>query len=220
MVDKGIDAKKLSIIYNSLNYDEQLSLRYISTSKLYQEHFSNSFYNLVFIGRLTIEKRLDLIISAMELLRKKGLQINLTIIGEGKIKNDLDKLSNDLNLDKNVWFYGPCYNEKLLSKLLYNADVCVSPGNVGLTAIHAMMYGLPVITHNEFKMQGPEFEAIVPNKTGDFFEKDSIQSLAETISSWINMEIDREEIRKNCYSIIDEKYNPHYQIKVLTDNLI
>ena len=25
----------------------------------------------------------------MELLRKKGLQINLTIIGEGKIKNDL-----------------------------------------------------------------------------------------------------------------------------------
>ena len=60
MVDKGIDAKKLSIIYNSLNYDEQLSLRYISTSKLYQEHFSNSFYNLVFIGRLTIEKRLDL----------------------------------------------------------------------------------------------------------------------------------------------------------------
>lgn len=41
-------------------------------------------------------------------------------------------------VDKNVWFYGSCYDEQTNAELIYNADMCVAPGNVGLTAIHAM----------------------------------------------------------------------------------
>lgn len=71
-------------------------------------------------------------------------------------------------VDKNVWFYGSCYDEQTNAELIYNADMCVAPGNVGLTAIHAMTFGCPVITHSDFKWQMPEFEAIHPGKTGDF----------------------------------------------------
>ena len=62
--------------------------------------------------------------------------------------------------------YGETFDEAEISKLLNHADLCVSPGNVGLTAMHALAYGVPVATHNDFKNQMPEFEAITPGKTG------------------------------------------------------
>ena len=37
---------------------------------------------------------------------------------------------------------------KIISKYLYYADICVSPGNVGLTAIHSLTYGTPVNSQN------------------------------------------------------------------------
>lgn len=54
------------------------------------------------------------------------------------------------------------------AEFIYNADLCVSPGNVGLTAMHSLVFGCPVITHNCFEWQMPEFEAIQPGITGDF----------------------------------------------------
>ena len=60
---------------------------------------------------------------------------------------------------------GECYSEETNAKLIYNADLCVAPGNIGLTAIHVMMFGCPAITHNDFKWQMPEFEAIKSMET-------------------------------------------------------
>lgn len=57
------------------------------------------------------------------------------------------------------------------AELIYNADLCVAPGNIGLTAMHAMMFGCPCISHNDFSWQMPEFEAIVPYKTGNFLKE-------------------------------------------------
>ena len=114
----------------------------------------------------------------------------------------------------NCWFFGQTYDELTISNLIYNATVCVSPGNVGLTAIHSMVYGTPVITHNDFPSQMPEFEAVIAGKTGDFFIKDNEEDLGRVIKKWTSPNVDREEVRKECYRIIDERYNPIFQISV------
>ncbi|MDQ2862797.1 MAG: glycosyltransferase, partial [Bacteroidota bacterium] len=86
----------------------------------------------------------------------------------------------------------------------------------GLTAIHCMVFGLPVITHNNFSNQGPEFEAIEPGKTGDFFIENSEEDLYKKIEFWIKINSeDRNNVRENCYQKIREKYNPHQQIEIL-----
>lgn len=124
-----------------------------------------------------------------------------------------------------TWFYGSCYDESVLSDLVFESDLCVSPGNVGLTVIHCFSYGTPVITHGNFAYQMPEAEAIIPGKNGDYFEMDSIEDLGKKIHKWFdsNNTKNRNEIRKNCYKVIDEKYNPYYQSrlidKVLKDDL-
>lgn len=216
LVKWGVPEAKLHVIYNSLSYDEQLPLRNsITPSDFYQKHFDNNHPNIVFIGRLTTVKKLDQVLKAVALLKEQGQLYNVTFIGDGTERQGLESLTKELGLENNVWFYGACYDEKQIAEFLYNADLCVSPGNVGLTAMHAMMFGCPVISHDNFPQQMPEFEAIERGKTGDFFKENDINSLAEAIKRWQASCGNREEIRKACYKVIDEKYNPHVQIETL-----
>ena len=92
----------------------------------------------------------------------------------------------------------------------------MAPGNIGLTAMHVLMFGCPAISHNDFKWQMPEFESIKPGITGDFFEYNNVEDLAKVISQWFSAKrYYREEVRHACYQEIDEHWNPHYQLNIL-----
>lgn len=217
MIQMGYDEGKLHVIYNSLNYDAQLPLRQqLRPSNIYGEHFYNKNKNIVFIGRLIAEKRFDLLLDAVALLKEKGESVNVTFIGDGIELNNMKQRVNELGINEEVWFYGACFDEKENANLIYNADLCVSPGNIGLTAIHVLMFGCPAITSDDYSHQGPEFEAIKDGRTGAFFKAGDYLSLANSISKWFSEhEIDREEVRENCYAEIDSHWNPEYQISVM-----
>lgn len=222
MKEHGLDVKKLWPIHNSLDYDTQLNLRNsITTSSVYVDHFGNANPVLVVIGRLTIRKHLDLLFYAVSILKEKGEKYNVMIIGDGEDKELLQKLADDLQILDQIWFYGACYDEKANAELLYNADMCVVPGDIGLTAIHSMMFGVPCISHNKFCYQGPEFEVINEGSTGAFFEHMNVDSLAKTISSWFAIhKEDRDAVRQTCYREIDESWNPYYQIEILKKHIL
>ena len=209
------------VIHNSLDYNTQLNIRNnLTPSSIFTNHFNNSNSNLIFIGRLTKVKKLDLLLDAIKILKDKGCEYNITFIGNGSEKEFLQKRICELELDNNVWLYGTCYDEIINAELIYNADLCVAPGNVGLTAMHTMVFGTPVLTHGDFKWQMPEFEAIIPNKTGSFFEKDNVNDLADKIELWFkNNKNKRDIVRKFCYDEIDTSWNPYFQLKVLKDNV-
>lgn len=216
MINEGFNESRLHVIYNSLDYNSQLSIRNtLKPSNIFSNKFQNNYHNIIFIGRLTDIKRIDLLLFALFELRSQKKYFNLTIIGDGIKKNELVDLVKRLQLTENIWFYGESYNEQEISKLIFNADLCVSPGNVGLTAIHSLVYGTPVITHNDLSHQMPEFEAIEDNISGTFFTKNDYFALAESIANWFSKCQDRELVRKNCYQVIDNKYNPYFQIEVL-----
>lgn len=216
MLREGFPENKLFVIHNSLMYDTQIFLRNsMKRSNLYQEHFKNDYFNIIFIGRLTAVKKLNLLIDAIVILRQKGCNCNITFIGDGNERQKLQERVKNQQISNSVWFYGACYNEVKNAELIYNADLCVSPGNVGLTAMHTMVFGTPVITHNDFKWQMPEFEAIKPGITGDFFRAGDVYSLAETIQLWLkNNAHKRDIIRKACYKEIDTEWNPGFQIEI------
>ena len=220
MILNGFDESRVSVLYNSLSYDMHLQLRgELVESNLYKDHFQNNLPNIVFVGRLTWVKRLDLLLNSLDISRKNGRLFNIVYIGDGIMKDSLIELSNSLGLSRFVWFYGATYDEKELSQLLYNADLCVAPGNIGLTAIHALSFGCPCISHNEFSLQMPEFESIIPGITGDFYDFGSPESLSNKILSWIDNHSNRNTIRQYCLNEVDLKWNPYSQIQTIKEVL-
>ena len=217
MIKEGFNPNRLYVIKNSLDYDKQLKLRNsISESSIYSSHFKNKLHNIIFIGRLTPVKKLSLIIEAVKILAQKGYYLNLTFVGDGEEKENLQILVKKYGLEDRVWFYGESFDEKANANLIYNSDLCVAPGNVGLTAIHCLMFGCPVITHNELEWQMPEFEAIKEGETGAFFKKDDIASLANCILTWFEAHQGQRDVTRNlCYEEIDHFWNPRYQLCVI-----
>lgn len=221
MIKEGFDEKRLFVIHNSLDYDLQLSLRKdIKPSSIYISHFDNRNRNILFIGRLTAVKRLDMLIDAISKLKEQHEFYNLIFVGDGSERMKLENYAKEKNVYNCIWFYGACYDERVNAELIYNADLCVAPGNVGLTAMHTMVFGTPVITHDCFKYQMPEFEAIHKGVTGDFFQRNSVDSLVNCIKNWFTpSNRSREEIRKNCYHEIDNYWTPEFQMEVIRKNL-
>jgi len=221
MIAEGFNPSKLNVIYNSLAYDDQLDVRQkLKPSEIYFNHFNNSNKVLFFIGRLIKDKKLSILLDAVFELKKSGVNCNVVLIGEGEDTLYLKQMADNLGICEQVWFYGACYDEEEIGKLIFNADLCVTPGAIGLTAIHSLTYGTPVVTHNDFKYHGPEFEAIQDGITGGFFMKDDLNDLSKTIDVWIQKTtLNRESIREKCYEIIDEYYNPHFQVKLLNELL-
>ena len=218
MGEGGIKREKLHTIYNSLDYDAQLPLRLSMTPmSVYSDYFKNDNKNIVFIGRLTKVKRFDLLIDAISILKQRGEFVNVTFIGDGVDRQNMESMIIEKGISEQVWFYGACYDEITNARLIYNADLCVSPGNIGLTAMHVLMFGCPAITNDDYDHQMPEFEAIKEGVTGSFFRAGSSQSLANCISNWFSSNIaKREEVRHNCFAEIDAKWNPHNQLKILS----
>jgi glycosyltransferase involved in cell wall biosynthesis len=215
-VQLGFDPARLHVIYNSLDYDRQRTVRELVQDGVLSAPctenapawFDTQPY-LACIARLTDLCRFDLVIEALALLREsKSADIGMIFIGDGPLRSSLEALA----MKKRVrcWFVGAVYDEETIAPLLYNARAVVSPGKVGLTAMHALAYGTPVISHDDFDNQMPEFEAIIPGVTGDFFAAGSSSELATVLWRWLNKVRDRQE-REACYARIEQCYTPGRQ---------
>jgi glycosyltransferase involved in cell wall biosynthesis len=217
MIKEGFKPEKLHCIYNSLDYENQCAVRKnLALTDIYKKHFGNDFPVLIYIGRIQKIKKLKLLVEALRILIKKGVECNIVIVGNLADDNSIEGIVTNYELKENVWFYGPCYDERKIGELIFNAELCITPGNIGLTAMHSLAYGTPVITHDNFTEQGPEFEAIEKGVNGDFFIFDNVDSLVNSILNWLNNNSQKSStMKEDCFSVIDRKYNPNYQIQVL-----
>ncbi len=221
----GFEQDRLVTVFNSLDYDklkiirENIDINYLS--KLKRNLFPNSFDYpvIVFVGRLTKEKKIALLLNSIYLLKKDGVIFNLLIIGDGIDKNNIVDLSNSLQLTQHINFYGSCYDDSITGNLLLLSDVCVSPGHVGLTAIHSMSLGIPVITHNNFAKQAPEVEAIKQNYTGLFFKENDANDLAKVILDFVHIKKSI-EFRINCINEVELNFTPLNQYNLITNSIL
>ena len=218
MAQQGFNPKKLYVVFNSLDYDTHKTLRVryqnLNKSDIFPFFSDTSLPVIVFIGRFTSTKKLDLLLNAVSQLNAESIQINLVFIGDGSERKPLELAGKDGLEQRWLHFTGSCYDEETIGMYLSKADLCVSPGNIGLTAIHCLSYGTPVSTHNNLNNQGPEAETINEGYNGFFFKENDLTDLKNKIENWLNSNTNREKIREQCYEVIDKYYNPYYQLTV------
>ena len=156
-----------------------------------------------------------MLLNAVAKLKRRGEPVNLTFVGNGVERHNMEDRVIELGIKDQVWFYGACYDEKTNAELSLMQIYAYHRGNIGLTAIHVLMFGSPAITNDDFDHQMPEFEAIKDRESGAFFNAGNSTSLADAISYWFfSHRTDRETVRQACYKEIDTKWNPHNQINI------
>ena len=218
----GWTPEKLHVIYNSLNTTEQRTIRNKSTKKealeVRRQIFGNENPVVICTTRLIAIRRLDLLLDSIHTLKERGRAVNLILVGDGPESQRLRKQAEQLCIP--VHFEGACYDERRIAQLVLASNVTVAPGKVGLTAMHSMVYGVPVVTHGDASDQMPEWEAIIPGKTGSLFERGDVSSLAEAIRNWTESQFPDADTQAECPKIIDLFWNPEFHRQAIENAVI
>jgi glycosyltransferase involved in cell wall biosynthesis len=219
-ISRGFSPERMYVINNSLDYSAQKKL-FESLARSSQTELRNEFQVpldrkvIICTARVTQKCRFDLLMHAANKLRSRNLEVFLLIVGDGPEKEALSALAISLGLAHMFW--GACYDEAMIAKLYKASDLTVSPGKVGLTAMHSMAYGTPVISHDNFDHQMPEYESIVPGVTGNFFAEHSSEDLARAILEWFDGHPVKPE--RECIERIEAEFTPSFQRRAIESAL-
>ena len=190
----GLPLNKVIVVGNSMN-NEDYGFKV--------DHKENNCFTLLFSGRITPEKKLDVLVKAVVPIVHKIPSLKCLIIGGGDI-NPIVSLAEELGVEKHFEFIGPVYGTDL-QKYFASAHLFVYPGGIGLSMAHALSYGLPVITTDAMHEHGPEIELLKPGVNGDFFHDSDPNSLSDCVTTWAEkLNTNTESIRNDCRATLAE----------------
>lgn len=133
---------------------------------------------LVSVGRLIERNEFHRVLNVLpELLSR--YQVVWCVVGDGPMGDSLRRETDLRGLTQNVRFLGSLHDEHSLAPIMLSADALVHPGTIGLSLIHALNYGVTVVTHSDQRYQNPEFCIAVDGENASLFERGSDASLLE-----------------------------------------
>ena len=166
---------------------------------------------VLYIGRLTVTKNVDLLIKAIPLCKRKDFELIIAGPDFGTLKL-LKKLVKKFHIEDRVIFTGRISESKKL-QLLSESMIFVHPSLediFSLSLVEAVGVGIPSIA---FGVEAnPE---IFEDNCGLIINGYDAQSLANSIDLLLNDEEKRNQISKNAIISIAQKYNWNTTVKNL-----
>lgn len=160
--------------------------------------------DLLFIGRITEKCELRLVIEA--LAKPTCQSVTLDVIGEGDASAELMRLACDLGVDGRIVWHGANTDEGSIANVMNRCKAFVYPGAVGLSLIHALAYGLPVIVHGERWKHMPEIAALEPGQNGNVFTRGDADSLSHVIASTLASETALEDMSERAVKSVEGRF--------------
>lgn len=164
----------------------------VDTTKFGKQYYVPNYFNqgekkvILFVGRLAEKKGVTYLIEAM-----KQIDALLIIVGDGPLRQDLEKQAEKLEIEK-VRFLGGKTHEEL--KTIYaSADIFVAPSvtakdgdqeGLPTTIMEAMASGLPVVASDS----GGISQLIRDGENGLLCKEKSVEELGNTINSLLEQE--------------------------------
>lgn len=102
---------------------------------------------VVSVGRLSKQKRVDLVVEAVALLKQRGRGLPLTIVGDGPERAYLERRAAEVGIAGETRFLGEVPPDRI-PQAVGDADVFAFPAageGLGLAAAEALMLGVPVV---------------------------------------------------------------------------
>jgi len=155
----------------------------------------NAPNHIVFVGRVTGEKKIDVLIRAVKALPPE-LSATLEIVGSGDLLNHHKHLVHQLGMDKQVTFTGYVTDEQLRTALA-RAKVFAMPSIAELQSIatmEAMATGLPVVGADAMALP----HLIHDGENGFLFEPNSVDDLRDKLQRVLTMDWNELETMKRA----------------------
>jgi glycosyltransferase involved in cell wall biosynthesis len=141
----------------------------------------NSQLTILFVGRLVEQKDPITLLKAIKLLENKEIPFHLKIIGDGDLKNEVEKQIYKLKL-KSVSLMGKVSNSEVVQEM-EAAHILVAASReeaMSLSVLEAVSNGLYVIATN---ISGNN-EVIIENENGNFVKYGDEQDIANKIEQF------------------------------------
>jgi glycosyltransferase involved in cell wall biosynthesis len=188
LIEEGLEAGRVFSAPNALDGAPLQRLRHYwlthptELRELRQRFGLGSERVLLFVSRLEPDKRVDLLLEAFQRLLLRHQYTRLVIVGGGSELTRLKAEAIRLGVDQQTHFLGPLYDEHTLSGLFMSATAFVYPVAVGLSILHALHYGVPVITSNNADCHNPEFDVLTHERNSLLYRHDDASDLADCIA--------------------------------------
>ncbi len=152
----------------------------------------------VIAGRQTPYKRFDLAVLACS-----ELDLPLLVIGSGPDHDKLKKMAGSSISFK------PWVSDDDIVKAFQSAEGFIFPGtdDFGIVAVEALAAGCPVIAYKD----GGTLDYITPGRTGEFFEKQTSASLADTLKIFRPSEFKQASIVASAEKFNTRTFMSHIQ---------
>lgn len=185
------------------NRDARVIYLPTDVSRFYPSNNEREDFYVAF-SRLVPYKRIDLAISACKKLGKK-----LVVIGAGSEEKKLKELAGT---DKNIIFTGRASDKDVLNYLQRcKALLFCAEEDFGFVPLEAQACGCPVIAFGK----GGACETVIRNRTGIFFDKQTTDSLADSIISFEELDnkgtFKKEEIIAHATSFTFERFKKEFE---------
>ncbi len=214
---EGIHPKKVCVIYNGAGPRNILKKRMTVDRNSFG--FSRADFVVVTVASLVKNKGHIVIIDAIKSVVKNNGNIKLLIIGDGPLKNGLEKYVIDCQLGSHIRFVGI---RKDVFALLYLADLfilsTIEREGLGLSIIEAMSMGLPVIGTSI----GGIPELIKNKENGLLVRPGNSHELAVAIQRLVSDKDQRKKMVKQGKKMYEQKFTAVKmvkQIELLYDGL-
>ncbi|PXF58845.1 MAG: hypothetical protein C4B58_05140 [Deltaproteobacteria bacterium] len=170
----GVDPSKMITVYNPIPIEE-IESQIVDSHSPY-----DSGFNIVTCGRLSYVKGFDILLKAFAILSEKITDSRLTIIGDGPLRNDLERQIVYMNINSRVSLAGFQENPYIYFK---HANVFVSSSRwEGLpnAVLEALTCGTPVVATD---CPGGTAEIIKDSVNGWLVPPEDPESLAACLIS-------------------------------------
>lgn len=164
--------------------------------------------DILFFGRLSIEKGIDILIDATDYISKDK---RITIIGDGPLINKLKKQAK--NKKQKIKFLG-FIDHQLLPQYICRAKLVVTPSRSECHAVvplEAMACGVPVIASRVAGME----DSIIHNKSGWLLDKNDPKTLGNMIENILSDENNLKNISKEAIKRADQFSEKRFNIEIV-----
>jgi glycosyltransferase involved in cell wall biosynthesis len=187
LIDLGVAKSKIGIVGTAI--DESVPMAHAAA--LTEEHLRAFALEQGLVGkkvvlqvvRLSRFKRPELLIEAARELVRRRPDVVFVLIGAGEMRSELEAMVQSYGLASHVRFVGALYEESQLALWYGCADVFVIPTCIGLSAHHALSYGVPVVTDNSLDNQASESVTLYHGLNSMLYEEGDVASMAEAIDT-------------------------------------